>query len=66
MEKPIKLRLVEVNNGKYFLKYPNLSVPIEMNEHLFTKFLSSEEYIIEGVQQHSCVHRGEDVPVYNA
>ncbi|RZS91941.1 hypothetical protein [Aquimarina brevivitae] len=52
MSKPIKLRLVEVKNEKYFLKYPNLSVPIAMNEQLFTKFLNSDEYFIEGVPHH--------------
>lgn len=66
MNKPIKLRLVEVNDGKYFLEYPNLSVPIEMNEHLFSKFLKSKDYVIEGVQNHNFLNSGARNPSYKA
>ncbi|MBP2832157.1 hypothetical protein J8281_08145 [Aquimarina sp. U1-2] len=48
MNEPVTLRLVEIKDGKYKIEYPNLSVPIEINEHLFYKFLSSNEFMIEG------------------
>ncbi|UOB19202.1 hypothetical protein [Abyssalbus ytuae] len=62
-EKPVKLRLVEVKNGNYKLKYPNLSVPVEMNEHLFQKFLKSKDYYIEGwpVRSHTSTPEKEKI-----
>ncbi len=59
MNEPVKLRLVEVKNGKYKLEYPNLSVPIEINEHLFQKFLSSSEFMIVGDSHKFPVLRSE-------
>lgn len=47
METPIQLTLVGFKNGNYQLKYPNLDIPISVNEELYRKFCSSREYVIK-------------------
>ncbi|MAZ28805.1 MAG: hypothetical protein CL868_17225 [Cytophagaceae bacterium] len=47
METPIELTLVGFNNGMYQIKYPNLDLPIEINEELYRKFCKSRDYVIK-------------------
>ncbi len=43
-KKPVKVQLVGKNNNRYQIKFPNLEVPIEVNEHLYSKMLYSDQY----------------------
>ncbi|GAB1857184.1 hypothetical protein MHTCC0001_20200 [Flavobacteriaceae bacterium MHTCC 0001] len=45
MEKdPVKVHLIGKKGKKYQIKFPNLEIPVTVNETLYTKMLHSAEY----------------------
>jgi len=43
-KKPIKVQLVGKKANSYQIKFPNLQIPVEVNETLYQKMLHSNEY----------------------
>lgn len=43
-KKPVKVRLIGKKANSYQIKFPNLQIPVEVNENLYKKMLRSSEY----------------------
>lgn len=43
-KRPIKVKIVGQNNGFYQIQFPNLLVPVTVNEQLYHKMLHSSDY----------------------
>ncbi|APY07787.1 hypothetical protein BWZ20_05510 [Winogradskyella sp. J14-2] len=43
-KQPIEVRLVSKKGNAYLIKFPNLEIPVKVNEHLYYKMLHSPEY----------------------
>lgn len=43
-KKPIKVQLIDKKINTYRIKFPYLSIPVEVNEILYQKMLNSSEY----------------------
>ncbi len=43
-KKPIKVQLIGKKANSYHIKFPNLQIPVEVNENLYKKMLRSKEY----------------------
>ncbi len=43
-KQPIEVRLVNQRGNVYHIKFPNLEIPVKVNEHLYHKMLHSSEY----------------------
>ena len=43
-KQPIEVRLVNQEGNVYHIKFPNLEIPVKVNEHLYYKMLHSPEY----------------------
>ena len=56
-KKPVKVRLIEKNGDSYQIQFPNLKIPVTVDENLYTKMLHSKEYEFSNthvkVKQHS-------------
>lgn len=46
-KKPIKVKLLGKKANSYQIKFPNLQVPVEVNETLYKKMLNSNEYLFK-------------------
>lgn len=48
-KEPVKVSLIEKGNDNlYKIKFPNLQIPVEVNEELFEKMLHSSQYQFVG------------------
>lgn len=58
-KKPVKVSLIGKGNDNYYqIKFPNLKIPVNVNEELYQKMLHSNQYDFasgpeELVKQHS-------------
>ena len=43
-KEPIKVCVVNQTENAYHIKFPNLKIPVKVNEHLYHKMLHSPEY----------------------
>ena len=43
-KKPVKVRLIEKNGNSYQIQFPNLKIPVTVDENLYNKMLHSTEY----------------------
>ena len=43
-KKPVKVRLIEKNGDSYQIQFPNLKIPVTVDENLYNKMLHSTEY----------------------
>lgn len=43
-KKPVKVRLIGKNGKSYQIRFPNLKIPVTVNENLYFKMLHSKEY----------------------
>ncbi len=43
-KEPIKVKIVSQNEGVYQIQFPNLKIPVKVNENLFCKMLHSPDY----------------------
>ena len=43
-KKPVKVRLIEKNGNSYQIQFPNLKIPVTVDENLYHKMLHSTEY----------------------
>ncbi len=43
-KKPVNVRLIEKNGNSYQIQFPNLEIPVTVNENLYNKMLHSTEY----------------------
>ena len=42
--KPIKVQLVGTENQYYFIKFPDLKIPVKVNQNLYNKMRHSNDY----------------------
>jgi hypothetical protein len=56
-KEPVKVSLIgKVNDGFYQIKFPNLEIPVTVNEELYRKMLHSDQF--EFRPKNSGPHRG--------
>jgi hypothetical protein len=58
-KKPVKVQLVGTKNQYYFIKFPDLKVPVKVNENLYNKMLHSNTYEF-------CNYKKEKLKSYSA
>jgi len=47
-KEPVKVSLIGKGNDNYYrIKFPNLKVPVNVNEELYQKMLHSKQYCFE-------------------
>ena len=47
-KEPVKVSLIrKETNGNYKIKFPNLKIPVHVNEELYEKMLHSNQYAFE-------------------
>lgn len=42
--KPVKVQLIKKEGTKYYIKFPNLKIPVLVNKNLYNKMLHSNDY----------------------
>ncbi|MHA7059660.1 hypothetical protein ACWGOQ_0020710 [Aquimarina sp. M1] len=48
-KQPVKVQLVGKNGNRYQIKFPNLEIPVVVNEQLYSKMLCSDQYQFRNV-----------------
>ncbi|WP_298551704.1 hypothetical protein [uncultured Algibacter sp.] len=44
-KKPAKVKLIGKEKQYYLIKFPNLKVPVKVNQNLYTKMKQSQDYV---------------------
>lgn len=44
-KKPVEVKLIGKENKYYLIEFPNLKVPVKVNQNLFSKMMHSQEYL---------------------
>ncbi|TNJ43125.1 hypothetical protein KFZ70_11390 [Tamlana fucoidanivorans] len=48
-KKPIVVQLVGQDQQHYLIKFPNLEIPVKVNQNLFMKMKFSQEYLFSNL-----------------
>ncbi|WP_370476730.1 hypothetical protein [Tamlana flava] len=55
--KPVKVQLIGKEKDYYLIKFPNLKVPVKVNDNLYTKMKHSRDYLfLQTGNEHFNVH----------